>query len=1532
MNYIIVSTSESKYQEWQIRLLDWSRRKVKQDGKLLILLSEDFAHPNDKTSFEYSSDVEIIPLPDWAKQWEKLNDDWWGGIPNKYESFYWLSQFYPFKVDDILLFLDPDMIFTEKISIVPTENEIVGQKWVGYGPIDGWPSIDDPFMYPFVLRYGALKKISQDFKNNCEKIRRQVGKWESDMWGLIYAAKSNSINVRIVERLGVCTAWHSMNDNKAVSPIIHFPNVVESKSAERLFFKQDYTFKPLQDIIISKTRNATDQSLLINVSQERTDFLYHLKYEFDILSKRYTGSDGHIVLKPWPGGFNNIRMSLEISVCLAFLLNRTLVLPPSYEMYLLDGSSQIEDFFNLGHLQINIVKFYDFCQKLKIKPDEEVLKERSKLIDFDFVGSVLNFEKVPVPDWFAKARPELRQYEVFDESPILYFNGKLLGNFYQSLYTSYNTELKMLIAQQVVYRNDIFDFAWQLINHIGDQTYYAIHIRRNDFQYKDLFISCEEILQGLIGIVPKYSTLYVSTDHKDYEFFKPLRECYNLIFFDEVISSLDIDITNSNWIPILEQLICTRAIKFIGMKLSTFSSYIYRLRGYMSDISDKYYYLNGQEFRSDDQRDFRKDNRFIANWAREYKCSWNFEKPLIFLSIAAYCDTQLIPTIDDALREASNPERIILGVHLQDTDIARKELLDQNYLNLKLIYTPKEQAEGAVWARNRIKRELYCGEDYFMQIDSHSRFKNNWDNLLINQFESIQEDRVVLTTYPNHFEISDEDRSYLQLTNHSPLRIRKFLTDYWEENRLTAGNSHKMEDYEIKESKWCAAGFLFTTKDWVESIKVPDDILFNGEEDLMTHLSFLKGYNLRVTSEACVWHNYNYKNEKTGERYKEFNPNMKRDDAMSIVNRKLFGSIYERSINQLQDFIQWKFKPVSGYEKIYVAIASFMDEDIISTIQNCYENAMYPNNLSFGVCWQYNSSKDRDESFLDNLTEVYSIKINSYPFQESKGVGWARSKALEHYSNERYFVIADSHTRFINHWDSILIRNYTLLSVSYRKPLISYLPPLFFSNAISSSEYADQLDLIEIPQIESINFDYTFNYQNRGVTKTYHNNVVSPTIEPSFLFGYGAWIKEVGSSDKIYYEGEDVDLSIRSYLAGYDFFTPNQIVSWRSESLYRKKHYESVDIDKVKESHQNSLLYLRGLVKAHQKEENSILSPRTINDYEFFIGRSFSNHQIPLDSSMASVRIKIYIPILSEAQMKTYEMRMVIEGTMMHSEIDLVDHSFQADYILITQQHLFGSGRYNLTVDELISSNKGKVVYLDYGDLQQPISRGNTKFLKLYFKMSMTVKGQKNSKFDYGDRDIKFLGYSALFSYLKPYNPCRERTIDISCLFSEEETNHVRTIKGRHRVVSFLKSQNFKDFNTVFDKVSEGGEVGRSSDNPDYFNVLRNSKILVTCNPDRWEGDSRLWEALSSGCLVFVDRMINELYANPLVDKEHLIYYDLSKAGLEKLYNDILYYLKNDSERIEISEQGYEYVRKNHMSINRVDKVVRLLKSTYSKN
>ena len=890
-------------------------KKVKQKGKLVILLSEDKGHQGENPDFTFPKDVTIIRLPDWAEEWKVANNDWWGGIPNKYKAVEWLCDNNYFKNNDKLLFLDPDMIFTKSVNIEVSNDQVVGQKFIHFTHLPDWKRYDsnEGIMYPFVSKFSTLKKISKDYTNFCEQLRRQTGRWEAEMFGLDYAFKENNIKIELIEDLGTCTSWNS--DNRSIiGDLIHYPNEILDKNNNRIFFKQDYTSTPHQELPLHLVKNQTDNLLLTNVSQQRTDYLYHLKYNFDSIFKFYNGSKGYLIFEPYHAGFNNVRMSLELILCITYLTNRTLVLPPP--IVLLKGHSPdvltYSDFFDTDDLGVKSISFDEFCSLKNISNDLNSAKDISKVLNYDSVNNIVNFEKINPSNGFSKNRQNIKSSDYFTDEECIFFDSNLLGITHQTLFTSLNTEIKKLVAKHVKFKSEIFDLAWQFINKLGDQQYYSMHIRRNDFQYEDVRVSAEQVLENIKNIIPFGSKLYIATDHKDKSFFHPFFSKYNVIFYDTLLPQINVygDI-NNNWVSLIEQLICTRSIKFIGNKFSTLSSLIFRMRGCMGDIQDKTYYVNTEAFSPEEQCIFKDAIIFTGNWIREYSDSFNFDDKSIFVSVASYCDSRVTDTLTSIYNEATNPNRVFVGLHLQDTQEAYDELLKYDFPNLRIKFTLKENAQGVVWARNKIKEELYSDEDYFMQIDSHSRVKKNWDNILINQYENIDEDKVIISTYPNHFDIPDYEKKYLNVPYNTPLRIKRHLLEDSIDNRCQSENLASLEDYQVRESRWVAAGFLFTTKAWLDEVKLPNEIRFNGEEDYLTFLSYLKGWNIRVPSEATVWHNYDFKDSTTNEPYREHNNSyLITDHSKELVNEMLFNSGYERTIEQLEEYFNIKLRHI----------------------------------------------------------------------------------------------------------------------------------------------------------------------------------------------------------------------------------------------------------------------------------------------------------------------------------------------------------------------------------------------------------------------------------------------------------------------------------------------------------------------------------------------------------------------------------------------------------------------------------------------
>ena len=63
-------------------------------------------------------------------------------------------------------------------------------------------------------------------------------------------------------------------------------------------------------------------------------------------------------------------------------------------------------------------------------------------------------------------------------------------------------------------------------------------------------------------------------------------------------------------------------------------------------------------------------------------------------------------------------------------------------------------AAGPVWARH-LSHSLHRGEDFILQIDSHMRFVNGWDDVLLTQLARCPAHKPIISTYPAGYTLPD---------------------------------------------------------------------------------------------------------------------------------------------------------------------------------------------------------------------------------------------------------------------------------------------------------------------------------------------------------------------------------------------------------------------------------------------------------------------------------------------------------------------------------------------------------------------------------------------------------------------------------------------------------------------------------------------------------------------------------------------------------------------------------------------------------
>jgi len=223
---------------------------------------------------------------------------------------------------------------------------------------------------------------------------------------------------------------------------------------------------------------------------------------------------------------------------------------------------------------------------------------------------------------------------------------------------------------------------------------------------------------------------------------------------------------------------------------------------------------------------------------------------LIFISIAAYRDPQLVPTIHDCIAKAHDPHRLRFGICWQHnpTEDTLPFVQDNCFRILAIDW---RDSKGACWARSEVMK-LWRGEEWFLQVDSHCRFAKDWDAKLIEGMKQTGSPKPVLSTYASPFTPGGDE-----VLAEGPLQMA--FQGFTEEG-IPHMKPGAIPDWQSlkrpRRARFLSAGFLFTPGYFVEEIGYDPDLYFLGEESAMTLRAFTSGYDLFHPHQTIVWHDY----------------------------------------------------------------------------------------------------------------------------------------------------------------------------------------------------------------------------------------------------------------------------------------------------------------------------------------------------------------------------------------------------------------------------------------------------------------------------------------------------------------------------------------------------------------------------------------------------------------------------------------------------------------------------------------------------
>ncbi|KRP09221.1 MAG: hypothetical protein ABS12_00695 [SAR86 cluster bacterium BACL1 MAG-121004-bin11] len=284
----------------------------------------------------------------------------------------------------------------------------------------------------------------------------------------------------------------------------------------------------------------------------------------------------------------------------------------------------------------------------------------------------------------------------------------------------------------------------------------------------------------------------------------------------------------------------------------------------------------------------------------------------IFISIASYQDPLLVSTIFGAYNNAKNKDELIFSIcdqsdnpiNIDDLDFA-----DQvRYEHVNPVFS-----RGPCWARHRAQT-FYQEEDYFLQIDSHTQFLPNWDELFKEALLKIEAAgltdgyfaKPIITSYPRSFKVLDFERGLFELNTGD--KHTQVIT-YRKDSLFSRGSFSRQigiptKHTEITHAYLMAAGCIFTRGKFVKDIPYDPNYYFYGEELSMALRAFTHGFSFFHIPDVPLFHLYT--DVSNIPRKLHWDPE---DDANRAIK---WHELEQKSLDRLDDLFAGKIEGSMG--------------------------------------------------------------------------------------------------------------------------------------------------------------------------------------------------------------------------------------------------------------------------------------------------------------------------------------------------------------------------------------------------------------------------------------------------------------------------------------------------------------------------------------------------------------------------------------------------------------------------------------------
>ena len=305
-------------------------------------------------------------------------------------------------------------------------------------------------------------------------------------------------------------------------------------------------------------------------------------------------------------------------------------------------------------------------------------------------------------------------------------------------------------------------------------------------------------------------------------------------------------------------------------------------------------------------------------------------------------------------------------------------------------------------------------------------------------------------------------------------------------------------------------------------------------------------------------------------------------------------------------------------ETIFVHLPAYREPELVPTIKDCLAQAKDPSRIVFGICRQF-----KPEDGFDNVDEYRNnknFKIIDMPHEQAKGLPYARALINDLITDETYILQLDSHHRFTKDWDETLVGMHKGLEAKGFKPILTGYLPYY-------SPFNDPAGRCQEPWQQQFACFYPHGtiFIRPGLLEDWQNRtepVTSRFISGHFAFARAQWAKEIKHDPQIYFSGEELNLTVRSFTHGYDLFHPHKIVIWHAtmreeragKLVWDDQHKRGDDWFKHQ---QHAWKRIRNLLRTQKDDDVDLTgydlgTVRTLNDFERYAGFNFKRKAVQM--------------------------------------------------------------------------------------------------------------------------------------------------------------------------------------------------------------------------------------------------------------------------------------------------------------------------------